>query len=935
MMPTSITLAANSRLRRYMRSHRLAARMSMPSPRKNPDQANACWTCLKTSLKTLAAALAFMLSFAVVAHGSDWVNTDPNSGSFGDPTRWHNGRVPGAADRVNFYTYGYAVPDVALHANHSTGLLNIRGVGADFVLNGFTYTVAGLSVQEDVNIVEPFYFSIYRGTLRVTSADANIGWASGSGTAYILTGATLKVDQTLYLGRNNTFGDLYVDSSTSRVEAADLVMGAQQSTYRGGRGAMHLDRGAMQIANTSTLADAADGTGAAYLKNGSVWTTGGTLNVARYGVGRMEIESGSKVSNAQGEIAVYSGAIGRVEVTGAGSQWNNSVDLDVGLHGNGDLKIRDGGVVTNRRGFLGRTGGLGSATVEGVGSHWNNATSFYVGYAGNGYLTVQAGGKVTNSFGYIGAFAGSTASTATVTGAGSTWENADDLMVGSSAVGSMSVLAGGTVADDSGYIGRFTGASGTATVSGAGSAWNNRNNLYVGGSETGNGGVGALTIADNGLVSVAQLTKIWNGDTLTVNGGTLSTASLDRSLGTFNHDNGTVKINGGSYTQPAGRLNITGNSATALPSFQLLGGATTSAGSVVNVAVGNNGSRRGELVVSGGSKLTNAGLVSLADDAGDTGTATVSGPDSLWSNTGDFYAGYTGSGTLNIQSGGKVTSARGFLGYNAAATGAATVTGTGSQWTNAGPLYVGGTETGSGGQGRLIIADGGMASAPTTIVWQNGALAGGGGTLASNLRNYGVVAPGNSTGMLTINGNFQQEPVGALQIELGGAASLAFDVLRITGVATLAGQLQLSLVDGFLPTAGDSFEFLTAAGGLSGMFAPPAAWPSLPGNLSWQIDYGANKVMLSVVAPVRAGDFDRDGDVDGADFLTWQRGESPNGLSESDLSDWRANFGMTTATTTTAATMASVPEPATGSYGVLAAALVFAQRAVRRRATQG
>ncbi|NOY42297.1 MAG: PEP-CTERM sorting domain-containing protein [Planctomycetes bacterium] len=55
--------------------------------------------------------------------------------------------------------------------------------------------------------------------------------------------------------------------------------------------------------------------------------------------------------------------------------------------------------------------------------------------------------------------------------------------------------------------------------------------------------------------------------------------------------------------------------------------------------------------------------------------------------------------------------------------------------------------------------------------------------------------------------------------------------------------------------------------------------------------------------PPLLGDFDDDNDVDGFDFLTWQR--DPN---VGNLSDWESNFG-----TTGAATSAStVPEPATG-----------------------
>jgi len=57
------------------------------------------------------------------------------------------------------------------------------------------------------------------------------------------------------------------------------------------------------------------------------------------------------------------------------------------------------------------------------------------------------------------------------------------------------------------------------------------------------------------------------------------------------------------------------------------------------------------------------------------------------------------------------------------------------------------------------------------------------------------------------------------------------------------------------------------------------------------------------------GDFDFDQKVDGFDFLMWQRGESPNPLSTTDLAAWEANYG---AVAPLAATSTAVPEPATG-----------------------
>ncbi len=54
------------------------------------------------------------------------------------------------------------------------------------------------------------------------------------------------------------------------------------------------------------------------------------------------------------------------------------------------------------------------------------------------------------------------------------------------------------------------------------------------------------------------------------------------------------------------------------------------------------------------------------------------------------------------------------------------------------------------------------------------------------------------------------------------------------------------------------------------------------------------------------GDFDYDNDVDGLDFLKWQRGETTIPLSASDLADWEANFGSVVPAVAAATT---VPEP--------------------------
>jgi len=67
-----------------------------------------------------------------------------------------------------------------------------------------------------------------------------------------------------------------------------------------------------------------------------------------------------------------------------------------------------------------------------------------------------------------------------------------------------------------------------------------------------------------------------------------------------------------------------------------------------------------------------------------------------------------------------------------------------------------------------------------------------------------------------------------------------------------------------------------------------------------------NDMLLEGVASSLAGDFDGDGDVDGRDFLRWQRGGSPAPLSSGDLTAWRTNYGMGGL-----AAVSAVPEPST------------------------
>ena len=75
------------------------------------------------------------------------------------------------------------------------------------------------------------------------------------------------------------------------------------------------------------------------------------------------------------------------------------------------------------------------------------------------------------------------------------------------------------------------------------------------------------------------------------------------------------------------------------------------------------------------------------------------------------------------------------------------------------------------------------------------------------------------------------------------------------------------------------------------------------------------------VPPAGSGDFDEDGDVDGADFLVWQQGFGAGTFDASDLADWQA------AISGGGLAAAAVPEPTSSILLVSAVALA----ALRRR----
>jgi len=177
-------------------------------------------------------------------------------------------------------------------------------------------------------------------------------------------------------------------------------------------------------------------------------------------------------------------------------------------------------------------------------------------------------------------------------------------------------------------------------------------------------------------------------------------------------------------------------------------------------------------------------------------------------------------------------------------------------------------------------------------------------SVGSSAITRGVTLQSGST--LTLDnatvGSLIQQTGADIDFNLGSASN--FDDLTVTGAASLAGDFVVTLGIGFTPTAGMTFPIFTAGSIVGGPnFDFSAA--TLPSGLDWAVDFQPTSLGLAVVSSGTPGDFDVDFDVDGRDFLKWQRGESTNPFSGGDLAAWQTayNGGMLVA-----ASMA-VPEP--------------------------
>ncbi len=392
------------------------------------------------------------------------------------------------------------------------------------------------------------------------------------------------------------------------------------------------------------------------------------------------------------------------------------------------FSLQNGAVITGTGAVTktgaGRIDAFGNVEVQSGGSLAINAGTLQANAGVSGNISVASGASI--AFGHTGTLTYSDvisgAGNISVTGGGTVVFNSTS--AGSGHTGATTIVTGGTVR----IAATNAQVSGSVVNVNSGGTFDIQADATVAGL-AGAGSVtlgGGYTLTDNASASTTFSGVISGAGALTKAGtGTLSLTGASTYGGTTRITSGTLQVSGsgGSITQGAADLMIAPDAA--------------------QVAALN--------IQAGASVTSNYGRLGLASDA--TGSATVSGTNSIWTNNTYLYVGEAGTGTLNVSNGGTVNAANVSIGNNPGGTGMVTVDGTGSSLNQTDTGTDNGLFVGSEGTGTLFVQNGGLVTSVTGSVGNN---EGGTGSAiitgaGSEWRNSGsLFVGGDGTGILSI-----------------------------------------------------------------------------------------------------------------------------------------------------------------------------------------
>ena len=270
--------------------------------------------------------------------------------------------------------------------------------------------------------------------------------------------------------------------------------------------------------------------------------------------------------------------------------------------------------------------------------------------------------------------------------------------------------------------------------------------------------------------------------------------------------------------------------------------------------------------------------------------------------------------------------------------GMMTINGFGGVFNNIGASYrmTGGTISGEPGtrlfdnEGYLELASGGDAftgggslsnsfggeiktSAPTAVevnasLSSIGVLSGAGALNVNGLfSNGGLISPGDSPGELTFNQLPLSNDSRGILIEIAsdGGPGAGHDRVVVSDTPlVLDGQVEVRLLDGYVPAPGDTFSIASAPLGVTGQFSDVA----LPTEVDWEVVYDSTEVLLVVsgALPLELTSFFGETAKSG-NILTWKTATEVNTATHELLRSSDARWGWEQIATTPAAGVSQFP----------------------------
>ncbi|HWA84912.1 MAG TPA: autotransporter-associated beta strand repeat-containing protein [Opitutus sp.] len=403
--------------------------------------------------------------------------------------------------------------------------------------------------------------------------------------------------------------------------------------------------------------------------------------------------------------------------------------------------------------------------------------------------------------------------------------------------------AGGAGGVEAGLSGNGpVGASGTGGTGGAGVIVSNGSAIMVPDSADIAGGAGGSALY--GTTSVGATTSRGGDGGAGGAGMVFSFGGILTNNGTISGGQGSAGGNGGQsiyFIQqgPAGNGGQGGSGVLFLRGGTLANGGTISAG---NGGAGGYSPIGSGLVGGKGSGVVfSGGAGTLSNQSG--GVINGGAIFGNYANTVTLATGSTINGDLNLNThpGSTLTlTGSGSATWSQAVTGVTTFAGslakTGSgTWTlDQAFAYAGGTTISAG---TINLANtSGSAFGTGSVTVESGAFLTGTGSFtgALTVNPGGTLAPGNPPGLMTIGSGSVLN--GTVAMQLGGLVrGTDYDAIDVAdaGALTFGGALDLSLINGFSPALGDSFDLFDFTTG-TGEF-DTLDLPTLAAGLTWDV----------------------------------------------------------------------------------------------------